>query len=111
MQTIAHEWRTARKQHTCQLCWRTIEPGERYLHQRNVDYGDIWTWRNCAHCDTLMAIIAQIGYDHDYGITADDIGEWEPETIAHLRLKVYWQHSWRKPDGTLRPVPSESHAA
>lgn len=111
METIASERRTARKPHHCELCGRQIEPGERYLHQRNKESGDIWTWRNCAHCDVLLEILSRIGTDSDWGVTAVDVGEWEPETIAQMRLKVYWKLRWRRRDGSLYPVPDGSKCA
>lgn len=105
MEIIHDQWLIARRQHRCHMCHRTIEPGEGYRRQRNADYGDIWTWKNCAHCDVLMSILSDIGYDHDYGITSDDVGEFEPRNIAEARLKVYWLHRWRRRDGTLREIP------
>lgn len=107
MLSIANEVRRARKSHTCLLCGRTIGPGEIYRHQRNVDCGDIWTWRNCAHCDVLLDWLYTTTrlYDWDEGATPDSIGEWEPETIAEARLKIYWRHQWRTRSGELRPVP------
>lgn len=107
MEIIHDERPIARKQHRCEMCSRTIEPGERYRRQRNTDCGDIWTWKNCAHCDVLLDILCHIGYDHDYGVTYEDVGEWEPETIAEARLKVYWLHRWRRRDGSLREIPQQ----
>jgi hypothetical protein len=104
--TIAHEWRKARKSHHCLMCGRIIDPGERYLHQRNVDCGDIWTWRNCAHCDVLMALLHAINPYRDHGVVSDDVWEWEPETVAQMRLKMYWKMGWRRRDGSLRDVPA-----
>lgn len=104
MLTIADEWRTARKPHDCKLCRRQIEPGERYRHQRNKDYGDIWTWRNCIHCDELLNLLSRRGYDDDYGITFEVVCEWEPESIAEARLKVGWDRKWRHRDGSLYQV-------
>ena len=98
---IADEWRTARKSHICHLCRRQIEPGERYRHQRNKESGDIWTWRNCAHCDELLNHLLRHGYDDDWGITSDSVSEWEPESIAEMRLKVGWKRKWRHRDGSL----------
>jgi|SRR6476646_6684230 len=111
MQTLVHEFRTARKPHHCELCGRQIESGERYLHQRNKEYGDIWTWRNCAHCDPLLGLLCNLGYADDYGVTMDVVSDWEPETIAQARLKVGWKRKWRRRDGSLYPVPDDSRAA
>lgn len=104
MNTIAHEYRKARKPHVCMLCGREIGVGETYLHQRNVDCGDIWTWRSCQHCNVLTSVLYRINCGFDEGIDSYGVADWEPETIAQARLKVCWKRRWHKRDGTLRPI-------
>lgn len=111
MQIIADEWRIARKPHKCELCWRQIEPGERYRHQRNKEGGDIWTWRNCAHCNELLHLLVAEGYDDGYGVTIDSACDWYPETVAQARLKVGWKRKWRRRDGSLYPLPDLARAS
>lgn len=107
MQILTDLKRKARTAHRCQLCWRVIHSGETYRYQVNV-YDGIYTWKNCAHCDALMEILRVVDpwLFEDNGITRDGVGAWwEPESIAHMRLKVYWRNEWRRPDGTLRDIP------
>lgn len=48
---IHHETPTARKQHHCdECCGKPIEPGEKYIRQRNKDGGDIWTYKAHVEC-------------------------------------------------------------
>lgn len=105
MNTIVHEWRKARKSHDCMMCRRSIEPGEKYLHQRNVDYGDIWTWHSCAHCEAMVDLLDLHSLAYDEGVTQDTVAECDPRTLFEARLLVYWRTQWRRKDGTLREIP------
>lgn len=108
MNTISQEHPVARKPHRCNMCYRRIEPGERYLKAFVVDSGDAWTWKECEHCEAMIHILREQlldAIDYGEGYSSDTMGEFEPSTIAEARLKVYWQHGWRRRDGTLRPVP------
>lgn len=76
----------------------------------NVDSGEAWTWKECEHCSAMIAILWEhFAWDDTY--SQDTMGEFEPSTIAEARIKVYWQHYWRRRDGSLYPVPSEQGAA
>lgn len=112
MLTLAHTWRTARKPQVCSLCGRRIDPGEKYLDQRNKsDYNDgVYTWRNCAHCDVLLGHLWNRGVDDDEGVNHDTVEWWEPETLGELRWKVCWRRGWRRNDGSLYDVPEGSRA-
>lgn len=95
--------RTARKSHRCMLCARQISPGERYMHGAGMDGATAWTWAECAHCDALRSYVYARHWDDHYD--EELIAEWEPETVAHLRIKAMWNRRWRRTDGTLMPVP------
>ncbi|GEL47427.1 hypothetical protein CHO01_25430 [Cellulomonas hominis] len=96
----------ARTEHPCSMCGRTIRPGERYHRSSQVNDGHAYTWRNCAHCEVLSELLWWLDVpDPDYGLGADDVSEWEPETAAHLRLKALWDRGWTRKDGALHPVP------
>ncbi|QNL30557.1 hypothetical protein SEA_SPEEDDEMON_1070 [Gordonia phage SpeedDemon] len=107
MEIVCDEWPKARTKHRCGFCSRTIDPGEHYRRQFNKDGGDVWTWKNCAHCDAA-AIILDIYYwaDAGYGVTADDFAEHEPVNAAGEFLLESWRAQWRYPSGRLMPVPS-----
>lgn len=95
---------TARKQHRCETCGRSIEAGEKYRRYDGIYDGRACTWKNCDHCSALMSVFDL--YDiYDEGIGSDEVSEWEPETVAGLRAKVHWRKQWERPNGLLYPVP------
>lgn len=108
MNTISREHPVARKPHRCCMCYRQIEPGERYLRAFSANSDGAWTWKECQHCEAMVVLLWHQAFEwaaYDEGYNADTMGEFEPSTIAEARLQVYWRHGWRRRDGTLRPVP------
>ena len=96
---------TARKPHKCYVCYRIISPGEKYERRAGCWEGSFGVWKECTHCTALIKVYDIEGWD-DYAPGPDDVGEWEPESISGLRAKVHWRKDWRRPDGTLYPVPT-----
>ena len=47
---LANEQRTARKEHQCSECKRTIPVGEKYEYYKGLFEGDIFTEKTCADC-------------------------------------------------------------
>lgn len=94
---------TARKEHRCHMCARTIRPGETYRRGFGAD-GNAWTWKECAHCDALMRYV-QIARDLDEYDT-DAIPDWDPATVNEYRIKANWARQWTRRDGTLVPAPT-----
>ena len=41
----------ARKEHRCEVCSRTIKPGETYSRGAGMDGSTAWSWIECAHCE------------------------------------------------------------
>ncbi|WP_156649146.1 hypothetical protein [Mycobacteroides abscessus] len=108
MNTISREHPVARKPHRCCMCYRQIEPGERYLRAFNAHDGYVWTWKECEHCQVMVTLLWDQVFEwtaYDEGYNADTMGEFEPSTIGEARLKVYWRHGWRRRDASLRPLP------
>lgn len=103
MTHYAHTYPKARKPHRCEDCGRTIDPGETYRRGAGIDGGTAWTWKECAHCCTLVHLLWW-GDSEGYGQETFD--EWEPETVGHLRLKALWRKKWRRKDGGLYPIPT-----
>lgn len=95
----------ARVPHRCDLCGRTIRPGETYRRCAVFDEGTAWTWRECAHCDSVREIALVEVYGSEYGEGL--IAQWEPREIHHLRLKAMWRRKWIRHDGSLYPVPAK----
>lgn len=102
--TLSDKHHKARIAHYCDLCSRRIEPGETYRRVRVVDAGEAWTSWGCEHCEALSVLLGP-WLDQGEGISEDDIGEFEPSTIAEARLWIYWKRQWRTRNGDLRPVP------
>lgn len=105
---LATENPVARKEHTCSLCGRTIQPGERYSRQRCIGDDGPYVFKDCAHCHALVKVLNEVEgdwYDTDFGYSMYDVAEFEPSTIRTARLKVMWRRQWRRRDGALYPVP------
>jgi len=94
---------TARKEHRCDTCGRTIRVGEKYVKGAGFD-DTAWTWKDCRHCRAMMdARWVEIVWDDD-GYDLDTIREWEPQTVAALRVKAHWCRQWTRRDGSLVDV-------
>lgn len=65
--------------------------------------GTAWTWKECAHCTALVGHICDLWELDEY--SPDLFHEWEPETLAELRIAVHARKRWMRADGTLFPVP------
>jgi len=51
--TLREEQPTARKQHKCNECRRTIEAGEKYNREVSLYDGDISTYKTCLDCMSI----------------------------------------------------------
>lgn len=92
----------ARKQHTCTLCRRAIQPGEVYMRGASFD-GGANTWKECAHCEQFFTFLNALWGEGEY--SEDSATEWYPENIGELRVKVQWTKRWTRADGTIYPIP------
>lgn len=61
--------RAARKAHQCDWCLETIEVGQPYLRQRNVDGRDVWTWRAHPECSRASGKLDSWELENAVGIT------------------------------------------
>ena len=94
----------ARKPHICDTCGRTIQAREIYRRGAGMDGATAWTWKECAHCELLIAWLGRINYlEEEY--CPEVIEEWEPETLSDLRLKACWAKRWTFQSGALMPPP------
>ena len=97
----------ARQRHRCDMCGRAIRPGETYRRGAGMDGSTAWTWKECRHCVALVPlVIAELDpWADEYG--SDIVPDWDPTTVAHLRLKVLYLRQWTDRDGRLYPVPEQ----
>jgi len=107
MYSTEPEYRRARKSHCCSTCLRKIDPGETYSHSRGFDGGDAWTFKQCAHCETVTKVYAPLDYDDV--ISYDGFDGWLDDgarDVEELRAMAGWRMQWRTRGGTLLPVPA-----
>ena len=104
--------KSARSEHICSLCGRTIRAGESYRKARIIG-DDPYTWKQCAHCTALLTVACPDSLREDIewaidcdGYNDDTIYEWEPIGPAEKRLKFRFQRRWSSLDGYLYPVPT-----
>jgi hypothetical protein len=96
---------TAKKAHVCETCGRTINPGETYMRGSGYGDGEAHTWKECAHCEAYVELVARRLGDEEYSF--DSIAEWdEPKTIAEARVWVQWKRKWTNRAGDLYPIPT-----
>ena len=67
---ICTEWRTARKEYSCDYCGGKIKPGERYEHYTGKYDGDIYVWKAHERCVFVAHEIWDY-VDPDEGMDAD----------------------------------------
>jgi hypothetical protein len=101
---LASENPVARVEHGCQLCGRTIEPGERYNRQRNIGDDGPYVFKACAHCNAYVRLTDLSSWCDD-GYTIDDVYEYEPCTMREARWRAQHRRKWRRRDGSLYPIP------
>lgn len=101
-----HTYPTARKPHTCEFCYRTIVPGEKYLRGTGFGEGDgIHSWAECRHCEAFR-IICDLGDEWDHTYSRDDFTEADfPDGSDAYVWQVSFLNKWRCYDGELMPVP------
>ncbi len=67
----------ARKKHECDLCGKTIEPGEQYSCFTGKYDGKIFTSRNCMTCHAIIKAYCAEYDETEYD--EDEIREWLSE--------------------------------
>jgi len=99
------ETRTARTVHTCSVCFRKIESGEKYTAQKS--YQDGWvTWRTCAHCEVAVRTAYNLRLlDEEYD-TYSILEALTDHSVTTARMAVGIRRKWLAFCGyRLLPVP------
>lgn len=106
---LTNTMRTARKEHTCTECDRTITKGERYEYVHGIADGGRMTSKVCTHCIAARQWLQYNcgGYCY-FGVLEDLREHWddEPETrsIWLGRAIIGMQRRWRSLE-PLGPAP------
>ena len=107
---------SARKEHKCGECGRTIAAGEEYRRTEGLFEGEGWnTNRVCHHCtfatrwlwDNCSGYVDQgVREDLYYHLTEEltkDHAAWWPMARVYTGMKLGWSFT----PGTLMPLPKE----
>lgn len=90
MSVGSHERRTARKDHRCDECDRTIPRGAAYVYVTGLFDGSWWSVKLCARCDRAWTRAHDSGalwdchWDDD-GPSYGELAEWLKEERHHAR--------------------------
>lgn len=106
-------WYTARKQHRCGECGRTIEPRERYEKTFVVFEGDASSHKTCGHCVEARRWLLRECHGYVVGEVETDLREhWEEarHVKAYLtrelaRIVYGLRVQWTRRDGTVMALP------
>lgn len=87
----------ARKPHVCDLCDCQIQPGDRYHRTEGVsyDYDGFFTWKACAPCRALTAIVWEHYGRPSEGVGIDDFDEWAKEFPEDPMAKAFGVRRWK----------------
>jgi hypothetical protein len=73
---LADETPVARKEHSCELCSATIQPGDRYRRTRIIGDDGPYVFKACELCNALTPIVLDWLADPYEGYGEDDFVEW-----------------------------------
>lgn len=99
---------TARKDHKCHECKRTIKAGEKY-HTEAHFYEGFVRHKTCAHCMVARGWLSDECGGWVFGGVYEDMREhcnYGQYPIGVYRLAVGMRRRWARPDGSLRPLPA-----
>lgn len=113
MYTLSSKNVKARTTHKCSTCYRTINKGETYLKTAHNDNGDIYTWKECKHCEVYVEsldynVIENLDGSYDNDSIADNMYDYllsKKGSLKDIRNFVYFRNGWRNSKGELYPIP------
>lgn len=106
MTTWVRDIVTARKPHRCVICFRRIDPGEKYLRGVELQRGEPpRRWHECMHCHTVQ-VMYDISDNGEYDQDLFDYWTQEPRDVRELRHAAGYRMQWRTSGGTLLAIPT-----
>lgn len=100
--------RTARKEHTCHECFRTIRAGESYRNESYTFDGTAVTHKTCRHCDVVRDWLNGECGGFLYGGIEEDIQEHAESGYYPVQIKlmaVGMSRNWTTKRGALWRIP------
>lgn len=107
MDIITDDVVTAKKEHRCSFCGKTIVPGERYRNQFIADGGDSYTWKSCLPCERFVEKFNVQEGCWDEGITQMDFQDsvielWREQfPLEDVKQTKTWQKVLRLLEGKI----------
>lgn len=91
----------ARKEHRCDDCGRTIEPGERYHRATWASYGDLLTSKMCGHCKAASRWLTVVCSGFIWSQVIEELKEhWDEEFDLRShglgRLVAVGRRRWKR---------------
>lgn len=108
MTLLREETRTARKEHRCNECRRTIDQGETYKFECFAYERQIWTYKTCVHCLAVRDWLTEHCGTFVFDMVKEDFIEHKDEQPGRSVLRAIVamdRYQWRM-NGKLMPVPN-----
>jgi len=99
--------RTARKEHVCHECRRSIAKGEAYWYASGVTSRRGWDAKTCAHCHVISDWLSANCHGFVHSQQVEDLGEHAEANLPMLRIVVGARRQWKAfaDPSALLPVP------
>ena len=103
---VTATWPTARKEHTCHMCSRTIGKGETYRRQGYVFDGRRSHTKVCEQCAYFAEALFKSGFESEEGGWAylPELDSGEVAYCGFSKPHDLYRHKWRRYDGHLYTV-------
>lgn len=99
-----NQHRTARKDHKCGECWRTINKGEKYYATSGVGEDGFFSTKTCSHCKIAQEWLTKQCRGFCYGMVEEDIREHlsdhsyqSPLSLGKIAVGI--KRKWQRYDG------------
>lgn len=93
--------RTARREHKCKECWRTIAKGEKYFATSGVGDDGFFSSKTCRHCRVAQEWLMKECRGFYYGAVEEDIQEHISEKshktpLSLAKIAVGIKRKWKR---------------